>query len=272
MDTRKRLSALLAAGALGFFVVGTVMAGAEPDWATVTGHAPHSATDNDPGTWGQDCWKLEAGEGDLGLEDDWYVLGASYGLVVVKAGSGENANTLFANASAGEAVWADVNGNNVFDEGDKGISHIIFCDEQEEETDEPSFEQSEEVETDEPSEVVETEEPSEVVETEEPSFEQSQEVETEEPSEVVETEEPSEVVETEEPSFEQSQEGETDEPSFEQSQEGETDEPSLPDTASLGGSDVARPADSAWMLVVALGMLLASIVVLTPARAKAPRR
>lgn len=58
-----------------------------------------------------------------------------------------------------------------------------------------------------------------------------------------------------------------------QSVAGDTDEPSEPDTATIGGSkDIGSPADGAWLLVVALGVLLASIVVLTPARAKAPRR
>jgi hypothetical protein len=58
-----------------------------------------------------------------------------------------------------------------------------------------------------------------------------------------------------------------------QSVEGDTDEPSEPDTATIGGSkDLGSPANGAWLLVVALGVLLASIVVLTPARAKAPRR
>lgn len=102
-------------------------------------------------------------------------------------------------------------------------------------------------------------------ETEAPSFEQSQEGETEAPSEV-----PSEA-----PSFEQSQEGQTDapsdNPSFEQSQEGATDVPSEPNTASIGTGGPAAPADSAWLLVVALGVLLASVVVLTPARAKSRR-
>jgi len=58
-----------------------------------------------------------------------------------------------------------------------------------------------------------------------------------------------------------------------QSVEGDTDEPSEPDTATIGTpKNVGSPADGAWLLVVALGVLLASIVVLTPARAKAPRR
>jgi hypothetical protein len=73
----------------------------------------------------------------------------------------------------------------------------------------------------------------------------------------------------------QSVEEETDAPTETpfQSVEGDTDEPSEPDTATIGGSkDLGSPADGAWLLVVALGVLLASIVVLTPARAKVPRR
>jgi hypothetical protein len=58
-----------------------------------------------------------------------------------------------------------------------------------------------------------------------------------------------------------------------QSVEDVTDEPSEPDTATIGTpKNVGSPADGAWLLVVALGVLLASIVVLTPARANAPRR
>jgi hypothetical protein len=73
------------------------------------------------------------------------------------------------------------------------------------------------------------------------------------------------------PSFEQSQEAETDAPSFEQDQEAVTDAPSEPNTATFGGNDISGPADSAWLLVVALGVLLSSIVVLTPARARTRR-
>ena len=57
-----------------------------------------------------------------------------------------------------------------------------------------------------------------------------------------------------------------------QSVAADTDAPSLPNTATVGGSNTGAPSDGAWLLVVALGVLLASIVVLTPARAKAPRR
>jgi hypothetical protein len=158
---------------------------------------------------------------------------------------GSNVDWFVATTSAGGDVTIVTANSNI--EGDQlVISHICVGDEPEEETAPPSFEQSQGAETDEPST---------------------------EPSDVVETDEPSDVVETDEPSFEQSQGAETDEPSFEQSQAGETDEPSEPDTATIGGpNDVGSPADGAWLLVVALGVLLSSIVVLTPARAKAPRR
>jgi len=60
-------------------------------------------------------------------------------------------------------------------------------------------------------------------------------------------------------------------PGFDIDTEGITDEPSEPSTDSLGTSGTSGPADGAWLLVVALGVLLASIVVLTPARAKSRR-
>jgi hypothetical protein len=44
-----------------------------------------------------------------------------------------------------------------------------------------------------------------------------------------------------------------------------------PPTDTFGAKGSSNPADSAWLLVVALGVLLASIVVLTPARAKGRR-
>lgn len=71
------------------------------------------------------------------------------------------------------------------------------------------------------------------------------------------------------PSFEASQEGATDAPtpSFQSSQEGATECP----CDTITGVKTSGPADGAWLLVVALGLLLASIVVLTPARAKGRR-
>lgn len=66
--------------------------------------------------------------------------------------------------------------------------------------------------------------------------------------------------------------GENDEatptPTFGGGEQGEVTEPP---TDTLGERGASTPADSAWLLVVALGVLLASIVVLTPARAKSRR-
>jgi hypothetical protein len=77
------------------------------------------------------------------------------------------------------------------------------------------------------------------------------------------------------PTFEATEEGETDaptdEPTFESTEEGDTDAPSEPNTATIGGNGTSGPADGAWLLVVALGVLLASVVVMTPARAKSRR-
>lgn len=46
---------------------------------------------------------------------------------------------------------------------------------------------------------------------------------------------------------------------------------SLTPTDTIGTAGTSGPADMAWLLVVALGVLLASIVVLSPARAKSRR-
>jgi hypothetical protein len=85
---------------------------------------------------------------------------------------------------------------------------------------------------------------------------------------------------TEAPSFEASEAAETDAPSFEASEAAETDTPSFsgdeqdltePPTDAIGATGSSSPADGAWLLVVALGVLLASVVVLTPARAHGKR-
>jgi hypothetical protein len=132
----KQVAAGAAALALVFAIAGT--ASAVTVYAVVTGHAAHSDENNKPETWGEDCVKVNAGEGGLGIDDKTFVLEHDYSLVVVKAGGnnlGDNANTLFGDSpSAGETVWADSNGNGEFDEGDKNISHIIFCDESDTET------------------------------------------------------------------------------------------------------------------------------------------
>jgi hypothetical protein len=120
MNTGKKLAAMVGASALALALAAPAMAGVE--WATVTGHAAHSDENNSADAWGDNCVKDE-----LSGQDETLVLDQDYALVVVKSGSGEFANTLFANASEGETVWADTNGNNVFDDGDQGISHVIYC-------------------------------------------------------------------------------------------------------------------------------------------------
>lgn len=123
----KRL--LLAASVLvGLLLVPTAVLAV--DYATVTGYAEGSSDNNHAETWETgdlECEKT-AEDADLG---ETYVLDQDWDLVIVKAGSDvstdEHANTLFADASDGETVWADSNGSGAYDEGDKQISHIIFC-------------------------------------------------------------------------------------------------------------------------------------------------
>jgi len=55
--------------------------------------------------------------------------------------------------------------------------------------------------------------------------------------------------------------------SFEASNEGATDVPTEPNTATVGAG-TSSPSDGSWLFVAALGVILASVVVLTPARAK----
>ena len=55
-----------------------------------------------------------------------------YSQVIVKAGAGTYANTVFGEPpTAGQTVWADTNGDGVFNpggrRGDKDISHLIYC-------------------------------------------------------------------------------------------------------------------------------------------------
>ena len=110
---KHRIGALVAAAALTLTFAGTAFAAT---YAEVTGHTAHSSDANSESYWGDNCSKSE-----WNGEDETYVLEHDYALVVVKSGSGEFANTEFANASAGETVWADVNGNGVYVDDDKGI-------------------------------------------------------------------------------------------------------------------------------------------------------
>lgn len=138
----RSLLGLLAAMGLVAALTLPAMAGAEVVWATVTDYAEGTAENNHPDTWGENCETVPAPEGGWG---ETYLLpelgeGLVYSLVVVKAGSDqsteEGPNTLFANPSAGETVWADAAADGEFGEGDKKISHIIVCTEEDDEEEE----------------------------------------------------------------------------------------------------------------------------------------
>lgn len=97
------------------------------NWATVSGYAAGGPDNNHPEAWGDDCWKINSVDGSLGST---YVLTQNWTKVIVKAGSDQSAlhpNTIFNSPLSGQTVWADSNGTGAFDNGDKGISHIIFC-------------------------------------------------------------------------------------------------------------------------------------------------
>ena len=118
---KRVIASIAAAGLLSIALIGPALAA---DYATVTGYAAGTSDNNKADTWGQDCTKIEDPGGST------YVLDRD-AFVIVKAGSEESApgyvNTLFADATAGQTVWADSNGSGKFDEGDKEISHIILC-------------------------------------------------------------------------------------------------------------------------------------------------
>ncbi len=258
MKTRTRIGAILAAGALSFGVVGAALAielkdvhqGITVSWDSNGDPVITSSSEEDKFEPSDECGELAQGEvvfhfvqsgpgvvvnapGNNLLDVDFEDEADANDVVEDSIQNDSNVDWFVSvDASDGEVTLVNAMSNVAGNDDTLRVSHICVGDAPETETEAPSFEQSQEVET----------------------------------------EEPSQVVETEEPSFEQSQEVETDEPSFEQSQEAETDAPSLPDTATVGGSLTGTPSDSAWMFAVALGLLLASIVVLTPTRAKAPRR
>ena len=120
---------LMALAPIPWLGLGASQANAGASYAEVTGYEPFSAAANSPGYWGDTCSKAFYAGGV-----DSYQLTQDYALVVVKAGASNVdpfTNTLFADASKGQLVWADSNGNGAFDpggkDGDKQISHVIAC-------------------------------------------------------------------------------------------------------------------------------------------------
>jgi hypothetical protein len=142
-SSRRRGGVLQAAGwlATGSMIAVALLAPATASAATIWATPDHNTAGgpdrNQADFWGDDCTKLP--EGGLGST---FVLDKDYDQVIVKAGSDESVpdgpNTVFLNPKAGETVWADSNADGVFDQGDKGISHIIVCGPGEEETPTPT--------------------------------------------------------------------------------------------------------------------------------------
>jgi hypothetical protein len=205
---------------------------------------------------GEECDQLDLAVGDIFLHFVQSPTESDSGTLDVDFTGADDVSGLASSGGQGMQVDWDVTAtatadtvvlntaNSSISDGELRVSHICVGDQPEEESQPPS-----EVPSEAPSEVPSAP-PSEV------------------PSQVIESEAPSEV-----PS--QSVAIETDVPSESpfQSVEADTDAPSEPNTATVDGAgNVGAPGDGAWLLVVALGVLLASIVVLTPARAKAPRR
>jgi hypothetical protein len=143
------LAALSALGLTFSLMVGPALG---VTFATVTGYQAFSEEANQVEYWeaafpGSTC--TDAGV-DSGSTYELPELGAgeAYVAVIVKSGAGEFANTIFAAPpSAGQTVWADTNGNGTFEDGgqdgDQGISHIIVCTGEADESEEASVEESE---------------------------------------------------------------------------------------------------------------------------------
>ena len=205
-STFRKLGWLSAASMLAAATLAPATASAVSivNWATVTGYAAGTSDNNHEATWGRDCTKVETD--NLG---SMYLLHHDYTLVIVKAGSEQSApghvNTEFANASAGQTVWADSDGSGDYSNGDKGISHIIFCGMSDSASDEPSQPTGSEEPTatasDEPSQPTESEptgseeptatasdEPSQPTESEPTGSEEPTQSASEEPSQPTESE------------------------------------------------------------------------------------
>ena len=267
MHNTRKLGWLVTAGLLGAALVAPNVAFAvSVDWATVTGYAEGTSDNNHADTWGSDCTKLDEPGGST------YLLGKSYGLVIVKAGSDqstEHTNTLFADATAGQTVWADSNGSGAFDKGDKTISHIIFCDPQKEES------ASVPVESESASIPVESESASIPVESESASIPvESASVPVESESIPVESasipvESASVPVESESIPVE-SASIPTD-PSGSVDAETGTPEITPPSTDVIGSDSGSTPGAGWQLLLVALAAILATALIVTPATRKTRR-
>jgi hypothetical protein len=237
----KQFGAAAAAMAIVLAVAGTVSA--VTVWATPDDHYASSPADgsNEHGFWEDrfdlnegDCWKLTDNQLNAVMNSDGSAsLGVAYDFVVVKQANphAKNVtydNTIFNDVAANETVFADTDGNGTYTDADSNGISHIIVCG-------PS--------------VVTTTTTTDVVTT------TTTDVVTTTTTDVVTTTTTDVVTTT------------TTTDTFSSETGGETDAPSEPNTATLGTSTGA-PADGAWLLVIALGVLLASIVVMTPAKAR----
>jgi hypothetical protein len=252
---RRRLASLMAASALiiGMFGLSAGGAAAAVKYATVWGHYASSAGDksNEGDFWVNylntnaqagleegDCWKLSDSDFNAVNNGDGTAdLGVGYGWVIVKQASSSAVNfdnTIFKDVAADETVFADTDGDGSYGEGDShGISHIIVCS--------PTETSSSSTTTSSSSTTTTTDS-------------SSSSTTTTESSTTTTTSSSSTTTTTTE--------------TFSGGSEPATDAPTQPNTAVASGGP-STPSNSAWMLILALGLLLGSVVVLTPAKSKA---
>lgn len=130
----KTLRGSFVAATVGLMLLLSALPVAAAD-AVVYTHVAFSNEANQPSFWedfeGGD-YTCDDYDGDVEEQGSIEISGA-WDLVIVKAGSGENANTVFKNVADGSTVWADTNGDGIKNpggrDGDKDISHIIVCNE-----------------------------------------------------------------------------------------------------------------------------------------------
>ena len=135
ISTRRKRASLALGTALALtaasLTIGVSPASADEElpptvsYAKITDYESFSSAANKVSSWCKIGQKISPGG------SSWVVDG-SYSQIIVKAGSGKYANTVFGEPpKVGQTVWADTNGDGVYNPGgkggDKGISHIILC-------------------------------------------------------------------------------------------------------------------------------------------------
>jgi hypothetical protein len=279
---------------LGMFGLSAGGVSAVTKWATPDDWYASSAGDksNDPAFWEAwfdlnegDCWKIEGeGLGAVQNPDGSASLGVAYGEVIVKQANphAKNVtfdNTIFDDVAADETVFADTDGNGVYNADDSnGISHIIVCSPSQTTTTSSSTTTSESATTTSESATTTSESATTTSEsattTSESATTTSESATTTSESATTTSESAtttSESATTTSESATTTSESASTTTTFTGGTGGETDVPTQPNTAAVGTGGPSHPSNNAWMLILALGGLLTSVVLLTPAGAKSKR-